>query len=304
MSGLPNGDDDTDLDEAANEAAEKEMAEAIVADASDTVVQVDGDVSLDDDGAPEEEEPRPSRKQRRANRYREQEERANAAERERDELRERLDRLESSHREQVQGFARRVAESGPGPSSHEDSLAGVYKKQEELLSDYNSLLKSGQMTPDVERRYQDRYREIEREKLEAVAREQIQRMQPQIENDAQVRAIRERNRDVFGDHRASAWAKGRYEQMVADGEPASEATIEKAIDESRRRFRLGGYKEPTQRDRSRYTGSSPGPAGSSGRSFALTPQLKEWADETYPHIPESKRYQHWFNEVGKKMLDK
>jgi hypothetical protein len=114
--------------------------------------------------------------------------------------------------------------------------------------------------------------------------------------------------DVVSNQRALAWANGRMIQLRADGAPDNYDTLARAMNETRKQFRIAGHDKrsaPTDAERRRYTGIASGPrAGSSDGGSpkqGLTEAQMKIARAFYPKMPEKLAYATWYKKVGRRL---
>lgn len=301
-----------DQERAANDELVRKMKEQVESggdpkptDDDDLVITAGGDDD-DDDDEPQREtvDQRPSRKERRTNRFREMEERAAAAERKAQELEEKLERRLAEFNQQ---------RAAPPPPPPELTLQSVYKEQDELHAEYTEAYQryQGNLPAHIQQQFTSRARDIDQKKLRAAFAEEMGRRPagPSPE-DIRMEVLKAKNVDVLGNQRTAKWAHGEYLKLLSQGAPDNESTLEKACENARYEFKLGGRGAPTRENKARYTGQSASRGGSATEkssgsvSIKMTKEYKKMADAFAPYITdERKRYQHWVNKVGRHLTE-
>src|SRR4029453_10877468 len=81
---------------------------------------------------------------------------------------------------------------------------------------------------------------------------------PQFLAASQAQQFRAEHSDVQNNPAANRWARGHYDQLVAQGAPESPETVRQAMNAARVQFRLPGAVRltPTEQDRQQLTGFS------------------------------------------------
>jgi hypothetical protein len=270
----------------------------------------------DDDDEPdtEEVEGEPTRKEKRANRWREVQERAERAERA-------AEAAIAAQQQLMQQFIASQQSREPQVDPRQQ-LDDTYEKTELELIDLrrtysmreHQYAQAGQQMPQEELLgFVRKQRDLEVRKQAAMSDYYVTQngyrqdpRQQQIQTELAV--LRAQHADVFANRAATFHVDYAYKRMtMAEGKPESIATAQEAIAEARKVIlKQGSSARPTQAAKSKYTGGSSG-AGGGAAVREGTPVLKindsgkRMADMAYPHITDdNKRYETWMKAVYKK----
>lgn len=268
----------------------------------DEIEEQDDDLLLDGDDAepdfevPEDgpiEVPTETRADRRRNRFREQIEAREAAERERDELKR---QLEQATRQPVYQPPPQAAPAGPDPIDKE--LDDIYERRKQLAENYYARSAKGEVSREEHDKYLRDARKLEGETMRLEVRRELARSghQGQSPQDATRHAVKVRHFDVAANPQAWAYAEHEYlKQTKALGKPDSVDLLDEVMDDARKQFRIGRYKdgaagpEPTARDRARLAGPPRGSASPQGkRTYQMSELERQMADIAFEHIEDPK----------------
>ncbi len=148
---------------------------------------------------------------------------------------------------------------GPGPS------ADPYKAEEDSISDQERALgiqweahkASRNLTPKLLEEFDQKSRALNQRRTDIAARRAIGQALPSILAASQEQHYRTEYGDVRNHQQANRWARGHYDQLVAQGAPESDETVRVAMNAARHQFRLPGARlTPTEHDRQQLTGFS------------------------------------------------
>lgn len=156
--------------------------------------------------------------------------------------------------------------------------------------------------------------ELRDKELDLVTERKLRQMRPAEDPQAGTRqALRGMYPDVYANPKALGWAKGRFQQIIAEkGEPANEAEAfnmaKQAFDESKRQFRIG-QPPPSEDQRRKFDGMPRGGAGSGGKGKVTEVTMEKhderMANAAYPHIKDKNvRMQMWAKKAGKRLAEK
>lgn len=268
------------------------------------------DDSDDDDDADEpadETEGEPTRREKRANRYREMQERLEQSER----------RAEAAAAAQQQLMQQIIASQQPREPQVDprQNFETAYEQTELELIDLrrtysmreNQYAQAGQAMPQDELLgFVRKQRALEERKQGAWSDLYVQQrgynQDPRAQQvQTELAVLRAQHSDVFANRAAALHVDYAYRRMTqAEGKPDTIATAHEAVAEARRMvLKQGGAPKPTTASRSKYTGGSSGGGGAAVRDSG-TPVLKigesgkRMADMAYPHITDDKkRYETW-----------
>lgn len=302
--------DDDDVGESnANERDAEKMRERVERDEgkerSESAEDDEGDYELQLDDDDEDDDDRPARREKRSNRYREAIERAERAERMAEETNRRL--LELATRQAPQPPPQEVDIAEEIAKAHEP----LYREHEQLYSDYQALAKSGRITPDDKRKYEQAVIRLNARK--DLVTEQVKdryRAQPQQQSAQQIQMqlLAEEYKDVVTNPRTFAAAQSYWHQRQFEGEQQSVQLMRESFDHAR--ALASGRRppsRPSQQVRSKFTGQGVG-GGRGGNaepaqtSIVMTPPLRRMARAAYPNLPEAEAYKKWARGPGKEFL--
>lgn len=308
-------DDDT-TDVGVEEQAERltqQVRDKVKAAKEEAADEPEDDVP-DDDDEPETEEAagEPTRKEKRANRWREVQERAERAER----------AAEAAMAQQQQIMQQLIAMQQPREPQVDprQQLDDTYEKTELELIDLrrtysmreHQYAQAGQQMPQEELLgFVRKQRDLEVRKQAAMSDYYVTqngyRQDPRAQQvQTELAVLRAQHADVFANRAAAFHVDYAFKRMTqAEGKPDTIATAQEAIAEARRMVLKQGAK-PTQSSKAKYTGGSSG-AGGGAAAREGTPVLKinesgkRMADMAYSHITDdNKRYETWMKAVYKK----
>jgi hypothetical protein len=307
------GDDSTterDVEKVKERVAELKAERPLSSDDNDKdpVIDLDGD---DEERLDAEAEQRLSRKERRSQRGRDFVREAN-------ERAERAEQAVAALRQEMMSQRQPPKEEKPKEDTHQVEMDKVYDDQELLVSAYNAAAaRKGGMTPEERADFSRRGREIEQRKINVAARKMLAEQgyaggkAPTAEEiivETQRREIAQKYGDVISDQNRLRWVHGRMGQLTAEGLPDNPATLDRAMNEARRKFGLGGNAPPSNAEKQRLAGIPRGGGMSSSagdRSIVMTGEYRKLADAAYPHIKDkADRYKKWAQGPGRRLLEK
>lgn len=288
-------------------AAKKEEEAAEEADdSSDDEGDDDAEVETDDD-------PSPTRREKRQNRWREMQEAREQAER----------RAEAAMAAQQQMMQQILAMQQPQQPQADprESYNKTYLETEKALirlrGQYSqraqAYAQAGHDMPDSEvEDFIVRQQELEFRKQEAYSELYVQknnfRQDPRAQQvQTELAVLKATHADVFANKAAALHVNYAYQRMIhAEGAPDSIVTAQKAVEEARRVvLKQSTTQKPSQGTKAKFTSQSTG-AGGAARAGG-TPVIRigkegeRMADAALPHIKDDKkRYETW----GKMMFAK
>ena len=239
-----------------------------------------------------EGEPRPPRRERRQNRYREVQERLAAAER-------RAEAAEQRAHEAAM-YAQQAATRQPEQDPERSELDRIYGEQQSLGRDWQALVSearaAGREVSEADReRLFARGRKIEEEKANALYRQAAARNAPsqadmhRAQNYQQLQA---RYPDIMADQQRVAWAVARYNMLVSEGRPHGWETTDVAMKDAAARFATA-RPDPGMRDRLAGVPRSAVGGPEPGR-VVLDETAQRMADAAFSHIKDQgERYKHY-----------
>ncbi len=268
-------------------------------------------VNLDDDEedeAPRQAGQRTPRDENRRNRYREQVEARERAERERDELKGKYSEIEGRLNQITQQLqSPRQPDGGAQPGTH----PAVAREQElrrlmqETSEEFDMLSPEAKNKPEIRKRYSERYQayDTERQRLNAyIANGAPAQPQNQHQNNMQV-MLMARYPDVMSKGEHFQYADASYKRLIATGAPDNWDTIDKAMEETRRQFRLGKAPPPSQATKARYSGVGSGAngtaSGGGSRKIELTKEDRVMARHAFPKLKQEDAYKAFAKMLAK-----
>lgn len=298
-------DNEEQIAEAKEKVKEKIREEAISTKRESADDDRDVEVSVEPEEE-EEEEREPSRKERRKNRFTEANARAEAAE-------ARARQLEQENQRAWQLLQRQPQQQPQTPEKDplDDELEQIYREHELTLNEYNQKSRDGQLTPELERHYWNKAKDIEQRKIENRARKLLRKenIRPSDPNEAVRVMLNRRYADVLQIPGAKDWAQGYFVQQRALGRPDTEDLLDESMAAARRQFGIqnGRRPSPDQATRQRYTGVPVGGgangSGESSQKIVMTAPLRKLARLAYPKLSEREAYEKWAKGAGRRMLE-
>jgi hypothetical protein len=140
-----------------------------------------------------------------------------------------------------------------------------WKSQEQAISDQERALgiqweahkANRTLTPQLLEDFDQKSRNLQQQRIDLSTQRAVSGMLPQIIQANQAQQFRAEYNDVQSHPNANRWARGHYDQLIAQGAPDHPDTVRQAMNAARAQFRLPGYKpQPTEHDRAQYTGFS------------------------------------------------
>jgi hypothetical protein len=158
-------------------------------------------------------------------------------------LREQLARQVPSYSAPQVDFAKREVE--------------LFDQQKALAIEYQSLLEGGKLTPEKHAEVEKKSRDIQVEINSVAVKKELQGRQAS-DSDHQLSLHYARlYGDVQQNPSANSYARSQYQMLVAQGEPDSPTTVDKAMNEARIKFGMVKGK-PTAKDKDQLMGTSGG----------------------------------------------
>lgn len=281
-------------------------------DPDDFEIGAEVEVDDDDDDISATGDAETPRRRKKRNRYgemaRENERLREQAQQDRERI-ARLEGIASSYPSPQELVARAQPQVTEDPDTA--ALKENYERQEALLLQYEASKED--MTPEQARSFRDRARGLQEEASGIVARRAARAAAPDPRQTA-AHAIRARlqanNADVYGNQNALMYARGVYQQLLAEGHPDSEQLHDLAMDRARSKFGMQRRdpRPPSEGTRTRHAGQprvgSGRPTSGGGKPrIRMTTEMKEMADIVLGHIKDPReRYQKWANGPGKRHL--
>lgn len=160
--------------------------------------------------------------------------------------------------------ARSVGNPTPQRDELEEAEREIHSRQKSLGIEFEVHRASKTLSAEKAEAYDLQARELNQKLQNLAAQRAVRNMVPALVQAQEARHYQTLYADVHANPAALRYAKGRFEMLAARGEPQSPQLVEKAMGDARAQFGLsGGAREPSDADRSRYTGAS-GSASSRG----------------------------------------
>lgn len=258
---------------------------------------------------------RPSRAEKKKNRFREAWETAAQAEARAKAAEERSSRIEQElarFRAEAEQFAQEHGQRDPIDDPFEAELKSLSLKEKQLGKEWAAV--QGNASEELAEQYAERHQQIKDARQRVLFRQEHQKMgasapPAQDPKVAATRAIMEDEfPDVFKNQKAMFWADAYHRQQLAKGRAADMSLLRESMDAATKEFKLGGRasrgRPPTDEERARYhgapAGSAGGGGGGEGKTLRMTPQFQEMARSMYPELAAKDpnlAYQKWAKEV-------
>jgi len=151
------------------------------------------------------------------------------------------------------------APSGPAASdpwkSQEDSIT---ERERALGIQWEAYKAAGKLTQPLLEEFDAKSRRLQQERIDISTQRAMNSVLPQFLAASQAQQFRAEHSDVQNNPAANRWARGHYDQLVAQGAPESPETVRQAMNAARVQFRLPGAVRltPTEQDRQQLTGFS------------------------------------------------
>lgn len=153
------------------------------------------------------------------------------------------------------------------PNFNQPNQPDVLSQEESALNDQERALgiqweaykASNQLTPDRLKEFDTKSREVQQKRHNIAAKRSLQEMLPQILNVQRAQQFQMEYADVHSNQNALGWAKGRYQQLLAEGAADGPALVARAMNDSRVKFgmRPNGM-GPTDQDKNQLMGTNGG----------------------------------------------
>lgn len=290
---------------------DKDPEPAILAPAEENVTEVE--IGADDD----DEQDRLSRKEKKAQRFRELADAKKRAEEQIETLKKQLElqqqqAMQSAQLLQMQQQLATVQNPSGRKDPVDEEIDRIYSARQRLQETYQAKLSQKTLTIDEERQLQREARELEERLIDARVEKRTRALKNPDPQEAIVNNIRARHVDVYQNEAAIKYAQGLYQMRRARGAQDSMDLVDDCMDEARKEFKMGRFRhgvEPANGQRERYaappSGANAAPPSLEGARIRMTPEFKRMANSMFAHIPdEAKRLQMWANGPGKQMLEK
>lgn len=144
-----------------------------------------------------------------------------------------------------------------GPDELTQRENALHETQRALGIEFEVLRASKQLTTAKAEEYDKKARELNQELSNIAAQRAVRGVLPELVRAQEERHYQTLYADVHSNPNALRYAKARFEMLAARGEPQSPQLVERAMNDARVTFGLGGQRSaPTDAERSKYTGAS------------------------------------------------
>lgn len=148
-----------------------------------------------------------------------------------------------------------------GPDPYRSRLDAITEQEKALGIQWEAHRRAKTLTRDLIDDFDKRARDFNQERTNIAVERAMSSAIPTMVQQTQREQFRAEFGDVQSNPNANRWARGYYDQLVAQGAPDSADTVRQAMNAARAQFRMGPRQAPTDRDRQQYTGFS----GNTGR---------------------------------------
>lgn len=289
-------------EESANDRMEEEFKRRLDNNDGEREDQRDPEpVELDDGGAfsVDTEPQRATRQEKKQDRYKQATERADAAE-------ERMRRLEVDiAAERAAARYQPQAPQQPVRDHVEDAIEANYRDRENITSEFNTLHTAGTLTDEKRNSLISRQKAAERKGQELVWQQMDRRKQANRDPaEDTMNQLTGRYPDVTSNKQAFAWADGETRKRRALGETFDHDLVDSVMEETRKQFKLGKYKNGVPNEQAYASpGKGGGGGGRSEGKIKMTSGMRSLADASFPHIENDReRWRAWAKTAGKSLL--
>lgn len=139
---------------------------------------------------------------------------------------------------------------------YEEELRNISEQERAAGIQFEALRASGGLNKQVIDEFDTKARNLAQRRTDIAAQRAIQTAIPQLVKSQQMQYFRMQYADVHDNERARQYAAGRYQQLLAEGEPDSPATVDRAMNDSRVKFGMRGNMStgPTDQDKRQLSG--------------------------------------------------
>lgn len=253
---------------------------------------------------------RPSRQEKKANRFKEFEERTARAEKAAEEARREAQEARALHQQRL---AHPQDQSTQQVHPAAQRLRQIDEETKRLHREYEAVASRPGFTPQMQEEYEQRSMQLQTARIATIA----QAAQQPLNEDDLYRKVAWRNftsehYDVFSDQKIANWAMGRWTQLVqGEGKADTRELAEEILDEARIKFgkqpRRGRGSRPDAATQRRLSGVS-AQGGGGGDAEVGTVKMgameRKMARELYDNLPPEQAYQKWANGPGKRAAAK
>jgi hypothetical protein len=155
--------------------------------------------------------------------------------------------------------------AGGSGNQGQGASSDPWKSQEDAISEQERALgiqweahkASRSLTPELLKDFDQKSRSLQQQRIDISTQRAINQAMPQMLAASQAQQYRQEYGDVHANPNANRWARGHYDQLVAQGHPDNAETVRIAMNAARNQFRLAGARStPTEHDRQQLTGFS------------------------------------------------
>jgi hypothetical protein len=145
----------------------------------------------------------------------------------------------------------------PDPFAAEE--ASINDQERALGIQWEAYKAANQLTPERLKEFDTKSRDMNQRKANIAARRSLQELMPQILRAQQAQQFQMQYSDVVSNPNAQNWAKGRYQQLLAEGAVDGPALVDRAMNDARVKFKMvSGRMAPTEQDKNQLMGTNGG----------------------------------------------
>jgi len=191
------------------------------------------------------------------------------------------------------------------PDPHAAELDNITKQERALGIEFEALRASKGLTQEVVQKYDQEARNLQQRRADVAAQRAMASVVPQLVNAQQKQYFRAQYADVQDHENANRYAQARYHMLLAENAPDTPETVERAMNDARIKFGLGGKKmSPTDQDKRQMSGVGGGGGRSTNtNTVKMGKPEKSMAMAMYKDVvngDEKKAYAMWAKNIGVK----
>ena len=294
------------------------------------------EVETPEEGEPQDEPKKSTRKRKRNERYDSMERRMQEAERRAADAEARMNQLQGFVQAQQHPPAPPEPQTKPDEDPLESELDAIYFQRLQISEQVAERTKAGQLPASERDELIKKDRALERKYFRKLAESTRAPEPPPSDGQEAYRAavraqVDVHFPDVVSNPQAHQYAQAMYQAKTATGRPGDMATLFEAMNEARAHFSGNGYQQPggypqypqnqppppppqmrpppqgylPPGAQARTTGAPRGAGAGGGGGppqFQMTKDHKKMADLMYPTLPPAQRYQEYTNKVAMEYL--
>ncbi len=191
------------------------------------------------------------------------------------------------------------------PDPYASQLDEISQQERALGIQFEALRVSKGLTQEVVNDYDQKARNLQQRRADVAAQRAIEGVVPRLVNMQQQQYFRAQYADVQDHQSANNYAQARYHMLLAEGSADTPETVERAMNDARIKFGLGGKKmSPTDQDKRQLSGVGGGGGRSTNsNTVKMGKPEKQMAMAMYKDVTggdEKKAYAMWAKNIGVK----